>query len=205
MSTKNINRYKRGPKLIVSSNERMLQIYVRCKWCSISLLIYVCKQSAYICDVQTLSFETNYNYLFCITKYSNLSLARQQTVHTQKASCADTDLVVDSNPTELCIGIMRAKRQADLHHTTNIYSPADAIIINYTVLIFICQFIQCHVALTPPFMYYCWCCCCCCCCNHCIAQTPYVPSEKPALKSKNRHYLWIQTCIGSVWISSSGW
>lgn len=41
---------------------------------------------------------------------------------TQKASCADTDLVVDSNRTEPCIDIMNVKRHADLRHTTNIFT-----------------------------------------------------------------------------------
>lgn len=71
--------------------------------------------------------------------------------------------------------IMNAKHQADLHHTTDIYSPADAIIINYTVLIFICQFIQCHVAVTPSM------------CCYCI-RSLHADFEKRS-KSKNCHYL----------------
>lgn len=97
------------------------------KECSICMCGANSALSICMCDVQTLSFETNYNYLFCITKYAirptDRPLARQQNVCTQKASYADTDLVVDSNRTEQCIDIMNAKRQADLRHTTNIIHP----------------------------------------------------------------------------------
>lgn len=85
---------------------------MRCKWCSISLFVYV-RVHAYICDVQTLSFETNYNYLFCITKYTNRpTRSPDNKMCAQSASYDDTDLVVDSNRTEPNRALVYYERQA---------------------------------------------------------------------------------------------
>lgn len=84
-----------------------------CVWVQIVLYLSI---YIYMYDVQTLSFETNYNYLFCITKYTN----RQQNVYIE--SYADTDLGgrFEPSPTKYirCAAILWTLSATDLHHTT---------------------------------------------------------------------------------------
>lgn len=86
--------------------------------------------------MQTLSFETNYNYLFLHIETPNkLSIRAQRVNEKDFALCA----------TIVHRAYIAMRVSTILPHYT-MFSRADAMIINYTVLIFICQFIQCHVA-----------------------------------------------------------
>lgn len=86
--------------------------------------------------MQTLSFETNYNYLFLHIETPNkLSIRAQRVNEKEFALCA----------TIVHRAYIAMRISTILPHYT-MFSRADAMIINYTVLIFICQFIQCHVA-----------------------------------------------------------
>lgn len=76
----------------------------------------------------------------------------------------------------LCANLLNERVCAACIYHCSMFICADAIIINYRVLIFICQFIQCHVAATL---------CMCYCCYAIVVA--HASSKCP--KSKNRHYL----------------